>query len=486
MSNNINREEYEDQLFYENLETDEVLVAKELKLPAIVEKWVDDATKASNYNDVPAAFAFFCILGQLCKDMVAIPSNMNIDDTRLHFLWMQTSGTGKSTLTNWIKPILKLLNETLNNKHGTDFNIFDVVEYTDAALIGSIANERQSVEDDDGNVRTVDVKVQIDGELEGHGLAMWDEFEYSGVFKQSQHKEQAVVYLNTFMNTLWGETWVITKKLKEGEIIVCHCKRSVYASTYIPKLLTQVISEKGVLQRMLIYIHEVPQWQQKLMRRRLIQDWGKIGELEQPKLNYAKNFVTIYETVKERYEEVDNDPLKVIRFSPNANDALERECELMERYIIDSRPEVFDVMGSFINRILKHIQKLSILCCIAEAPSITDKNKRFIVTQNNVLQASSLIRQCYKSLVTWLDESLRAERASIADKANIGIFKTVYRESKKNDEGWVNKNELLQKVREKTKKSESTIYKWFAKVEEYFDVEKINRTVYVRLSEDIE
>ena len=89
-------------------------------------------------------------------------------------------------------------------------------------------------------------------------------------------------------------------------------------------------------------------------------------------------------------------------------------------------------------------------------------------------------------MVTRLDESLRAERASIADKANIGIFKTVYRESKKNDEGWVNKNELLQKVREKTKKSESTIYKWFAKVEEYFDVEKINRTVYVRLSEDIE
>ena len=131
---------------------------------------------------------------------------MNIDDTRLHFLWMQTSGTGKSTLTNWVKPILKLLNETLNNKHGTEFNIFDVVEYTDAALIGSIANERQSIEDDDGNVTTVDVKVQIDGELEGHGLAMWDEFEYSGVFKQSQHKEQAVVYLNTFMNTLWGET----------------------------------------------------------------------------------------------------------------------------------------------------------------------------------------------------------------------------------------------------------------------------------------
>ena len=172
-----------------------------------------------------------------------------------------------------------------------------------------------------------------------------------------------------------------------------------------------------------------------------------------------------------------------MKFSKNANDALERECELMEEYIVNSRQEVFESVETFVNRMLKHIQKMAILCAVAEAPSIADKNKRFIVTAKNVLQASSLIRKCYKSLVSWLDESLRIEKRGLEERANINVFKTVYRELNTKD-GWVNKNVLFQKVREKTKKGQSTLYKWWAKIDEYFEEEKINKVVYVKLLED--
>ena len=47
-----------------------------------------------------------------------------------------------------------------------------------------------------------------------------------------------------------------------------------------------------------------------------------------------------------------------------------------------------------------------------------------------------------------------------------------------------NKNVLFPKVREKTKKGQSTLYKWWSKIEEYFEEDKINRVVYVRLLED--
>ena len=269
---NINEREYEDEMYYSFINDNIITESNKLTLPKIVEKWTQDAIEASNFNEVPASIAFFSVLGQLCKDMIAIPSNLNVDDTRIQFLWMQTSGTGKSTLTNWFLPVLKLTWETINTKHNTDFDLFDITDYTDAALIGSFEKRREQIEDDEGRTRTVEVDVKIDGQLEGEGLAIWDEFEYSGVFKQSQHKENAVVYLNTFMNTLWGETWVIKKKLKTGEVLECRCKRSVYATTYIPKSLTSVITEKGVLQRILIFIYEVPQHQQKQMRRQLIKD----------------------------------------------------------------------------------------------------------------------------------------------------------------------------------------------------------------------
>jgi hypothetical protein len=485
MTNN-NYTEYEDELFYSFIDDNKQVDSNKITLPAIVQTYTNDCTMASNFNSIPASLSFFVMLGQLCKDMIAIPSGVNIDDTRLQFLWLQTSGTGKSTLTNWYKPIVRRTFELINLEHGTNFNIFDVTDYTDAALIGSFEKREEQILEDNGQTRTVMVDTPIPGQLEGDGLAMWDEFEYSGVFKQSQHKENSIVYLNTFMNTIWGETWIISKKLKLGdEPIECKCKRSVFATTYIPKLLTTVITEKGVLQRKLIFIWEVPQHQQMQMRRKLISDWGTIKDRDKPRLKYASSFVTLYDTVKERYEEVDCDPLKTIKITRAANDALTRECILMEEYITDSRQEVFEAMETFINRILKHIQKLAILCCVAEAPSITDKSKRFIVSPNHVLQASSLVRQCYKSLVSWLDEALRVEKRAVSDNANLGVFKSICRKEA-DENGWVNKAELFAKVRQHTKKGVSTLYKWWPKVEEYFEERKIVKSVYVRLLEDVE
>jgi transposase len=283
---------------------------------------------------------------------------------------------------------------------------------------------------------------------------------------------------------MWGETYIISKKLKQGEDpIECDCRRSIFATSYIPKTLTSVITEKGVLQRLLTFIWEVPQDVQKKMRRKLIDDFGTIQEREAPKIKYAKSLATIYDTVKERHDEVGGDPLKVLKFSREANDALLRECILMEEYIIHSRPEVFIAVETFINRILKHIQKLAILCSVAEAPSIKDKSKRFVVTAKNVQQAASLVRQCYKSLVSWLDEALRVEKRAVAENANLGLFKAVYRSMDSND-GWVHKALLLKEIRKKTQKGQQTVYNWWKKVEEYFEENKINKSVYVKLKEE--
>ena len=296
----------EEELYYNFIDNGVQESPTEIKLPAVAVSYTNDAVKASNYNYTPATLSFFGVVGQLVKDMIAIPSGINVDDTRLQVLWLQTSGTGKSTLTNWYMPIIDETFRIINEKHGTNFTVFDITDYTDAALIGSFERRKEEVEDEDGRTRTIEVDVPVPGQLDGEGMAIWDEFEYSGVFKQSQHKENAIVYLNTFMNTMWGETYIISKKLKQGEDpIECICKRSVYGTSYIPKTLTSVITEKGVLQRLLIFIWEVPQDVQKKMRRKLISDFGDIQEKEAPKLKYAKSLATIYDTVKERFDEVD-------------------------------------------------------------------------------------------------------------------------------------------------------------------------------------
>ena len=105
------------------------------------------------------------------------------------------------------------------------------------------------------------------------------------------------------MNTLWGENWIIEKKLKEGDMIECRSQRSLYSTTYIPKTLTNVIAEKGVIQRTLIYINEVPQEIQDELREMILDEIGTIKPRNAPIQRFANNYVLIYDALKERFED---------------------------------------------------------------------------------------------------------------------------------------------------------------------------------------
>ncbi len=481
--NNDNDEYNEDRLYYEGLSEDAIIpIEKKNSLPKVVEQYVKDAADMSKYNEIPAAIGFFVILGQLSKDMISIPSGTRRDDTRIHFLWMQTSGTGKTEMYNFFGPIAKEAMRLINAKHGTNFDVFSVDDATDAALIGSNEKERVEVEDENGNTSWEEQLVQIDGGLEGSGLIAYDEFEYSGVFKASQHKENVIMYLNKLMNTLYGENWIIQKKLRQGDMIECRSQRSLYATTYIPKTLTSIIAEKGVIQRTLIYIREVPQEIQDELREMILDEIGTIKPYNAPIQKKANNFGLIDDVLKERYEDAGNDPLHTMRFGRGFNDALKNESNKMRNYVSASRPEVFEIAGNFITRLNQTMTRLAVLCCVAEAPNIKDKEKRFIVTERHVRQASSVIRQCYKSLVTWLDVALKVKATALHEKVNVNAFKIAYTKLlREDDDGWVNKALLLGKVREDTKKGQATIYRQFKEISSMFETKKIGIRAYVKM-----
>jgi len=478
----------EDRLYFEQQENTASFAQMQRRtqasvLPKVVEAYMRSASEVSLHNPVPSAMSFYVLLGQLCKDMVAIPHGRRIDDTRIQFLWMQTSGTGKSTLYDFFGPVSKLTFDLINQKHGTQFDIFSVKDTTDAALVGSMGSEIQEEEDENGNMVRRQVAIQIDGALEGEGLAAYDEFEYSGVFKQSQHKENVVMYLNTFMNSLHGENWVITKKLKEGDTIECRCQRSLFATTYIPKTLTGVIAEKGVIQRCAIYIREVPQTIQDELRDAILEEVGTIRNRDLPITKFANNFVKMYEVLKQHYEENGEDPLSTVKFGDGVIDALKNESWKMRNYVTNSRPEVFEIASNFITRLNGTLIRMAVLSAIAEAPSITDKSKRFIVTERNVRQASFLVRQCYQSLVSWLDMALKVQANGLKDRANLAIFKKTYKQLRKGDDDWVNKTAMLDSVRKESRKGQATVYRWFNDLGDNFETKMIGRRAYVRFKE---
>tara|TARA_R110000803_G_scaffold86474_1_gene152815 strand:- start:1165 stop:2739 length:1575 start_codon:yes stop_codon:yes gene_type:complete len=515
-------EEYENEIFEDYKQASAVF---QQNLPAVVQQFQKSAMDISHFNETPAVISFFTILGQLCKDFIAVPFEEEYEDSRIHFLHIQTSGTGKTTLSNFVQPIARSVFEKVNAKKKHSFNtnvevpvkdnngniekdadgnaimhyarkhfdVFSVQVATSAALVGHYALQDEMETDDNGNSRLTGKKIQVKmtGALEGSGLAHWDEFERSGIFSPNSHQVDMVVFLNTMLNSLHGESWVMKKQLKEGDMVETFGERSVLAMTYPPTELNRIMTETGLLQRMLCYIREVPEAIQHNIRKKKISKFGKFKDRQGPMDKFSEEFMKMYDLVLERYEEKLKEgkseietKCTMMEYTESANALLDLEYENMVGYINDCGLFVREVANLFINRLYITTSKLAVLCAIAQAPYIKDKSKRFQVTGQNVRQAGAITRQCYISLVEWLERSLKERRMS-SPIFNTKPFKEKYEEmAKKTEDGWVNRKLFISEMCKEIKKSNSQTNLIFKnKVVQNFEIKKIGRGNYIKLKE---
>tara|TARA_R110001592_G_scaffold362464_2_gene676316 strand:- start:290 stop:1753 length:1464 start_codon:yes stop_codon:yes gene_type:complete len=452
--------------------------------PRVVQEWIESAGEVSTKNEVPCAMAFMCLLGTICSDMVAVKFKRNVEDCRIHFCWIQTTGSGKSTLFNFLGPVVKDVYKRINALESMvdKYDVVDVKDFTTPALIGSV---KEMGKNEEGEMEYEDNP----GLLLGSGLVAFDEFENVGVFKAHTHKEGLVGHLNTMMNTLWGQNYVINKKLTNGPMIYCDARRSVYATTYPPKNLQEVIADTGLLQRMVLFVRETDDAEKDQMMMNLIDAIGVDDNIDQPIEKFSNAFFKIYTTLKERNLELIQDnpnmserdiALSMVDFEPQVRDVMKYEYYNMVDYLRGVRPEVKETTEKFTARLFVNLTKMSVLMSISEAPSITDKSKRYVVSRRNVRQASKLIRQCYKALVSWLDIALRERRQSIVETAGINHWKNAFEESKKDNEGFVHKTELIIKFMSLTSSSRPTAFRKFKKISALFDEKKIQKSPYVK------
>jgi len=476
----------------DNYEIEEINdMAIDERLPKAVVEWTNTFSEVSRYNDYPAILAYFCLLGQIIKDEVVIPYGFTKEDTRFHVGWIQTARSGKSVLNDFLTQITLKTFEYINAAKGCPdekpyFTMFDVVDYTDAALIGSVKTVRNEHYGEECHPTSdeKEVEKQVYGALEGTGLAVFDEFESSGIFKRSAHKENVVTYFQKFMNTLTTEGYKIKKKLAHGPELVCDCQRSVWATTYVPEHLTEVIATKGVLQRMFLYVREVPQHILDDMRRELIRSLGTTKGRNAPTNKFAKHMRELYLLTHERYIEIEGNKEKIVSFADGCIDLLELEYTNMIRYLSKVPDEVRKVVSLFETNSLIYIAKLAVLCTISETPN-RPENERWVVFPRNIRQASWIVRQGYKSLVDWMSESLKVKRTTLADQSNIHDYIAAFNSMDK-VEGFVNKALLRDYMLNKYDIPQPKFYRTWPKIAHKFETKKIGKTVLVKLKEENE
>ena len=170
----------------------------------------------------------------------------------------------------------------------------------------------------------------------------------------------------------------------------------------------------------------------------------------------------------------------MVDFRPEVRDVMKVQYYNMTDFLRNVRPEVKETTEKFTARLFVNLTKMSVLMSICEAPSITDKSQRYRVTRRNVLQASKLIRQCYKALVSWLDIALRERRQSIVETAGVNHWKNAFEQLNKDEEGYVHKTQLIVKFMELTSTSRPTAFRKFKKIASLFDEKKIQKSPYVK------
>ena len=155
----------------------------------------------------------------------------------------------------------------------------------------------------------------------------------------------------------------------------------------------------------------------------------------------------------------------------------------MKEDLLGTRLEVDTLADNFTTRMTKTLTRMAVLCCVAESPSIKDKSLRFIVDGHHVEQAERIIRQCYISLVRWLDQSLAHKKVSITGKSYNTEFKRVFNKMDKDEDGFVNKTIYLAEVMKDIKKSKAQVYRIYSDLKpvNIFEEIKFGKSPYIRL-----
>jgi len=256
----------------------------------------------------------------------------------------------------------------------------------------------------------------------------------------------------------------------------------MWATTYPPEHLTDVIAEKGVLQRKFLYIRDVPQEILDGMRRELIDSIGETRERAQPTNRFSKAFLNIYNTVKERHED-GVAPENMVTFADGVKPLINLEYDNMIAYLSKVPSEAKKIVSLFETNSLIYITKFAVLCAITESIDRLD-NEKWIVFPRNVRQAAWIVRQGYMSQVAWLLAALRLSRVEVAEKAGFEDYVAGFNACDKTDDGWVNKAQLRIECEQNHNIPQAKFYRAWPKIAHKFNEKKEGRTSLVKIKGD--
>ena len=476
-----------------------VIRSKKVELPKDVIRWTEIVGEFSLYNDYSAKMAYFVSMGQILKDVIRVPIGRLALDPRIHYCWIQTSRSGKTTMFDFLSPVweatFKLVNQhpvrnqELPLKGVKEFTLNNPDSFTDQSLLGTmkmdVPNPDYNKEDADGDADYDIPKMHdetIFGSLYGSGLIAFDEFEHSGIFKESQHKQETVMLFQKFMNRLDSKTHLIKKRLTDwGKDLVVDSQRSLWATTLPPEGLEKVILTKGVFQRMWLYVRDVPESLRSKMEEDYIDMIGEILEEDNGTAAYEEEFSEMlyssYRWAQERLEAVNGDKRKVVVFSKDAQKRLKTVWKGMKKYMDSFDDNIYEALNTFLMNMINNICIAAALCAVSERSEV--------VTAKHIEQGRVLTDESFDSITTWFTDKLKKRPKRFNDKSNEKMYVVAYNLTKpkvrvNGTEGWVDKKLMIEAFRKNEQCGRNKFYRHWQNVKHMFEEVRTTKS-YVKI-----
>ena len=223
-----------------------------------------------------------------------------------------------------------------------------------------------------------------------------------------------------------------------------------------------------------------------MIRKQLIDLTGQRID-SQPEIDrFSDALLTIEQDLRDRFAEVGGDKYSMVSFTPSALQILNLSDLRMERLLnkkavlsgethSQMSETMLNIIESFMVNLNNYTVIISVLCALSE--------RKFVVGERHMRQASLLTQESYRLLVAWLNTSLKSHTTTIAEQSRLDAFKKAYDMAQKDAQGWVQKTPYWKLWTEMTGLSLSQGYNLYKKdeIRIHFEEHKKGRTTYLRI-----
>ena len=413
------------------------------KIP-LMDKYMEGFRNYSYFNDFAGELSYFVIMGQLLKGIVTIPRGGSWIDPRVSVMWVQEIRSGKSESWQYVFEICRLLN----------VNTVELDEFSDTYLVGGYEEPAKR----GGEPR------RIAGALAGDGIMHFDEA--SVLLLNKNYSQSGMTFLQKALNPIGSEINKITKGVKHGTIEV-RSEKSLWLTTYPPKELVKEVFFRGLFQRLIFFPRHVDnEFRVKASERQAETIW-KAAEVKP----IIDDMVTEFLKIREFYNNLAKQgvTLKPAKdYVPYMKNKYRKYFEL----IANIKPDIQEIMVAFIPNIQNYLAIF--------ATHIAASRKSKVIELKDFEIAHKYMIEIMKAIMVWLEDQIRTTKKYLTNVGRQSRIRDIYKEMKKDKDGWVLKSELMKHYQKLDKLSFPTIYKIISEDEGWEEKTK-NRNRYIKL-----